>query len=270
MIIDAHAHAASEYSSVDSIKSTANKYELEKIVLCTSPKNIQDLKAPPNFPFMKTPGSIYLLNRMLRFTYKFFFKDNGDGNKYVFELKSKLPETVIQFLWVNPLDPQHMANLDKNIHEYKVKGIKLHQAWDPFSIDGRQFNQLVEVAEAHRLPIFIHLYSRKETRKLLRLVGTHREVIFIIAHMLGLDIFKEHAGNLPNVYFDTSGSERVRGQDILEAIQLFGHDHIVFGTDTPYARIGDQIEKIERLNLSENVKEAIFRLNFQNILSLSA
>ncbi len=269
MIIDAHAHAAREYSTVESIKDMAKKYEIEKIVLCTSPKNNLDLKDPPNIPFMTTPGSIYLLNRMLRFSYNSFFKDNGDGNKYVFELRNKLPETVIQFLWVNPLDPKQMDSLEKNILEYQVKGIKLHQAWNPFSIEGREFNQLVEVANAHKLPVFIHLYSKKETWKLLQYVGSHRDVIFIIAHMLGLVIFRERAKDLPNVYFDTSGSERVRGQDILEAIHLFGPDHVVFGSDTPYASIGDQIEKIERLNLSKIVKEQIFSLNIKHILSLN-
>jgi predicted TIM-barrel fold metal-dependent hydrolase len=269
MIIDAHAHAAREYSTVESVKDTAKKYEIEKIVLCTSPKNNQDLKDPPIIPFMNTPDSIYLLNRMLRFSYNLFFKDNGDGNKYVFELKNKFPETVIQFLWVNPLDPKHMDNLETNIREYRVKGIKLHQCWDPFAIDGGEFNQLVEAARASHLPIFIHLYSKKETRKLLQFAGGHRDVIFIIAHMLGLDIFRERAKDLPNVYFDTSGSERVRGQDILEAIHLFGPDHVVFGSDTPYARIGDQIEKIKRIKLFENVKEQIFSLNIKRILSLS-
>jgi predicted TIM-barrel fold metal-dependent hydrolase len=270
MIIDAHAHAAGEYSTVESIQAMAKKYDLEKIVLCTSPKNNLDLKEPPNVPFMKTPGSIYLLNRMLRFTYQSFFKDNGDGNRYVFELRNKLPETVIQFLWANPLDPQHMDNLETSIRKFQVKGIKLHQAWNPFAIDGREFNQLVEVCRAHKLPVFIHLYSKKETWKLLRFVGHHRDVSFIIAHMLGLDVFEEQHKNLPNIYFDTSGSERVRGRDILEAINLFGCEHVVFGSDTPYARIGDQIEKIERLKLTEETKEHIFRSNIKCLLSLGA
>jgi len=68
MIIDAHAHAAREYSTAESILAAAKKYEIEKIVLYTSPKNNQDLKDPPNIPFMKTSGSIFLLNRMLRFS----------------------------------------------------------------------------------------------------------------------------------------------------------------------------------------------------------
>ncbi|MNI94390.1 hypothetical protein D3C73_1524880 [compost metagenome] len=86
MITDIHAHAVGDYSTVDSIKNMAAKYDLEKIVLCTSPKNIQNLQTPPSMPFKQKPDSIYLMNRMNRLAYKHFLKDNGDGNQYVFEL----------------------------------------------------------------------------------------------------------------------------------------------------------------------------------------
>jgi predicted TIM-barrel fold metal-dependent hydrolase len=267
MIIDGHAHAARDYSTVESIARMVKEYKLDKIVLCTSPKNNLDLKDPPNIPFMKTPNSIYLLNRMMRIAYR-SMKDNGDGNKYVFELKKKIPDTVVQFLWVNPLNQLHMRSIEQNIRDYQVKGIKLHQAWDPFAIDSSEFKRLVDVAKAFNLPIFIHLYSKKETWKLLQFASSNQGAIFIIAHMLGLGIFKEHHKNLPNIYFDTSGSERVRGRDILEAINSFGYEHVVFGTDTPYARIGDQIDKIQRLGLPDNMMEHIFSLNLKNLLSL--
>jgi len=141
MIIDAHAHAAGRYATAESIKDISKRYDIAKIVLCPSPKNNLDLKEPPNFPFAKSPNSIYFLNRMWRMAYK-SFKDFGDDNQYVHELKKILPEIVIQFLWVNPLDARQMDNLEKNIREYGVKGLKLHQAWNPFMIDGKEFNQL--------------------------------------------------------------------------------------------------------------------------------
>ena len=269
MIIDAHAHAAGRYSSAESIRDVAKQHGIGKIVLCPSPKNNVNLKEPPNFPFLKSPGSIYLLNRMMRLATG-SLKDFGDGNKYVYELKRQIPGLIIQFLWVNPLDPFQMACLETNLREYEIKGLKLHQVWDPFAIDGNEFNQLAEIARANHLPIFIHLYSEKETRKLLRFAGSHRDVTFIVAHMLGLNIFEERHNDLSNVYFDTSGSERVRETDILEAIHLFGHDHVVFGSDTPYARLEDQINKIDRLGLPDQVKECIFKLNIENILSLAA
>jgi predicted TIM-barrel fold metal-dependent hydrolase len=268
MIIDAHAHAAGKYSNVESIQDISKRYNIDKIVLCPSPKNNLDLKEPPNFPFAKSPHSIYFLNRMMRMATK-SFQDFGDGNQYVYELKKQIPEILIQFLWVNPLDSDQMANLEKTIQEYGVKGIKLHQVWDPFTIGGKDFNQLVEIARANHLPIFIHLYSKNETQKLLRFIANDKDVIFMIAHMLGLGIFEEKCNHLPNVYFDTSGSERVREQDILEAINLFGYEHVIFGSDTPYARVEDQIKKIERLKISDEVKEHIFKLNIENVLSLN-
>jgi predicted TIM-barrel fold metal-dependent hydrolase len=51
---------------------------------------------------------------------------------------------------------------------------------------------------------------------------------------------------------------------------LSGYDHVVFGSDTPYARIGDQIAKIDQPKLSENVKEYIFRKNIARILDIDA
>ncbi len=190
-------------------------YQINKILLCTTPKNNLNLKDPPNLPFMKSPSSIYILNRVLRFSYNSFFKDNGDGNKYVYELKQQVPEIVIPFLWVNPLDPLHISDLEKNIQNYQSRGIKLHQAWNPFAIDGSEFKRLVEVAKTHKLPVFIHLYSKKETQKLLRFIGNNHDVTFIIAHMLGLGIFREMKLNLPNVYFDTSQALKEYGERIL-------------------------------------------------------
>lgn len=268
MIIDAHAHAAGDYSTAASITEVTKRYGIGKILLCTSPKNNLDLKEPPSFPLMKSPNSIFLLNRMLRFGYHSFIKDNGDGNKHVFDLSQQVPEIVVPFLWVNPLDPLHMDNLEKSMQDHRCKGIKLHQAWNSFTIDGQEFNRLVEVARANRLPIFIHPYSKKETRKLVRFITGHQDAIFIIGHMLGLDIFKEKHDNIPNVFFDTSGSARVRGEDILEAINSFGDEHIVFGTDTPYAKIEDQIRKIDQLGLSDRAEENIFKSNILNLLSL--
>jgi predicted TIM-barrel fold metal-dependent hydrolase len=90
----------------------------------------------------------------------------------------------------------------------------------------------------------------------------------MIAHMPGLGIFEEKCIRLTNVYFDASGSERVRERDILETINLFGYEHVVFGSDTPYARVEDQIRKIERLKISDGGKEPIFRSNIENVLLL--
>jgi predicted TIM-barrel fold metal-dependent hydrolase len=268
MLIDIHAHAAGDYSKVDSIKNMAAKYDLEKIVLCTSPKNIQNLQEPPSMPFKQKSDSIYMNNRMNRMAYNHFLKDNGDGNQFVCELKNRLPELIIQFLWVNPLDAGYMDNLENIIRTYQPKGIKLHQAWNPFKIDGIEFKNLVDIASSNKMPVFIHLYSKKEILKLLRFIRENQNAVFIIGHLTGTDLFRESGVNLKNIYFDTSSSKRIQGSDIKQAIDAFGYEHIVFGTDTPFASIDEQINRIEQLNLSDSIKEHIYSLNARNILAL--
>ncbi len=268
MIIDIHAHAAGDYSTVDSIKNMAAKYEIEKIVLCTSPRNIQNLQDPPSMPFKQKPDSIYMMNRMNRMAYNHFIKGSGDGNQFVFELKNQLPKLIIQFLWVNPLDAGHMDNLENSIRIYQPKGIKLHQAWNPFKIDGIEFKNLVDIASSHKLPVFIHLYSKKEVLKLLRFIRENPNAVFVIGHMTGTNLFSKSGVNLKNIYFDTSSSKRIQGCDIKQAIDAFGYEHIVFGTDTPFASIVEQIDRIEQLNLTESFKEHIYRLNARKILDL--
>jgi predicted TIM-barrel fold metal-dependent hydrolase len=268
MIIDVHAHAAGNYGSVDSIKNTASKYGIEKVVLCTSPKNDRSLREPPSMPFKQKPNSAYMMNRMNRFAYQHFFKDNGDGNQFVFELKNQLPELVIQFLWVDPLDAAYMRNLESIIGTYQPRGIKLHQSWNPFKVDGIAFKNLVEICCSYQLPIFIHLYSKREVQKLLAFIGENQNAVFIIGHLIGMDIFKKSDVNLKNVYFDTSSSNRIQSHDIKEAIEAFGYEHVVFGTDTPYTSFDEQINKIEQLNLSDSIKEHIYSLNAKRILSI--
>jgi hypothetical protein len=85
MIID--IHAADEYATAESIIAISTKHGLDKVMLCMNPRNNRLLNAPPNIPFMKSPGSIYLLNRILGLAYK-SFRDYGDGNRYVFELRN--------------------------------------------------------------------------------------------------------------------------------------------------------------------------------------
>jgi predicted TIM-barrel fold metal-dependent hydrolase len=268
MIIDGHAHAAGIYATVDSILAASKEFGIEKVLLCTSPKNNMTLKSPPSMPVKNSPDSIFTLNKMLRFAYKFFMKDCGDGNRYVAELRNRLPDTVIPFLWVNPLDRAHMNSLESHLEEYHAKGIKLHQAWNPFSIGSPEFNRLIEIAKSRRLPVFIHLYSRGEAEKLSRVAAVNRDAVFICAHLLGARLFQEKGLRLENVYFDTSGSERIQGGDILDAVQAFGYDHVVFGSDSPYADIGAQIAKIDGLGLSDKEKEHIFELNITNVLAL--
>lgn len=269
MPIDIHGHAAGLYGSPESLAQLATSFGLEKIVLCPSPKNLQDLKEPPRLPVKKDPDSIYLMNRLNRMAYRHFFRDNGDGNRFVYELKSQLPDLVIQFLWVDPLSAEHRDNLEARIDEYHPGGIKLHQSWNPFTIDGPEFTAVAATARAHRLPIYLHPYSRSEITKLVKFTAQNPDNVFIIAHLTGVDLFPNTPHSLRNVYFDVSGSDRITSRDIGKAIEAFGSDHVVFGTDSPYAGIEAGLARIDELGLSEAARENVLTRNARRILGLA-
>jgi predicted TIM-barrel fold metal-dependent hydrolase len=82
-----------------------------------------------------------------------------------------------------------------------------------------------------------------------------------------MDLFRSENAKPTNVFFDTSGSERIRATDIQNAINYFGDDHVIFRTDTPFASIDEQISKIDGMNLSDSVKERVFYLNMKGLIS---
>jgi predicted TIM-barrel fold metal-dependent hydrolase len=267
-IIDGHAHAAREYSTIGSLLEMVEKFNLQKIVLCTSLKNDLNIQDAPKLPVKRHPDSNFFLNRINRFAYNHLLKDHGDGNNYVLNLAEKLPNLIIPFLWINPLEKSHLMNLENQIAENKFRGIKLHQAWNAFKIDSKEFKQIAETARKYNLPVFIHLYSKKEATKLAVFITKNQDITFIIAHLLGMKIFSNYIEHLKNVYFDTSGGYVIKKEHIQFAIETFGINHIIFGTDMPFEKIEDQTVKIENLNLSEIEKDKIFRLNAMKILKL--
>jgi len=124
------------------------------------------------------------------------------------------------------------------------------------------------LAQNYQLPIFIHLYSKKETFKLAEFVKSNQDIVFIIGHLMGIEIFKNYKQYLKNVYFDTSGGYVIKKEHLRYAITLFGSDHIIFGSDMPFERIGDQINKINSIDLSAIERENIFRKNALKVLRL--
>ena len=70
-----------------------------------------------------------------------------------------------------------MAILEETILAFQPRGIKLHQAWNSFAINGPGFRSLMAIATAYRPPLFIHLYARKDVKKLVSYIGEHQDII---------------------------------------------------------------------------------------------
>jgi predicted TIM-barrel fold metal-dependent hydrolase len=152
----------------------------------------------------------------------------------------------------------------------KIHGIKLHQCLSEFSNESLEMEDLVKFAGQHELPIFIHIYSASEVKKLLILARRYPKTNFIFAHFIGLEIAKRKAKDLENLYFDISTYYIIAKRRIRYAIKHFGPDHILLGSDSPFGdkNLENNIKKIQGMKLSKEVKNLILGQNMRKLLNL--
>jgi predicted TIM-barrel fold metal-dependent hydrolase len=267
MIIDGHAHSAGEFYSPEEVVRILDELQVDKVVLCPGPIN-----GPRKWPVPDLTGILrsrrlnYWGSRLLRLAGRLVPEKHSlrNGNAFVASMTERYPERIIQAYWIDPTDPQMMAGLERQYRTFGFRLLKVHQCFHRFRCDGPEMKELVEFARERNLPLFFHLYSKKDTRDLLTLVTGHPGTTFIIGHLLGLDVFmKAGRENLKNVYFDISPPNLVPEFFVHEALRVFGADRLLLGSDTPYGtdNLRKNIERILRLSLSDEEKRLILGSN---------
>jgi len=189
----------------------------------------------------------------------------------VFDLVRQYPKRMVQFYWINPTDKNIIEKINDAYTEYHFKGLKLHQCITKFDINSENMREIVKWAEEKEMPIFIHLCSKKDAIAMIELTKNHKDVNFIIGHLIGLEIFVESVLNQPNVFFDISCYQIVSEAKIKLAIEKLGYDRIIMGSDTPYGKenLKEIISLVHRLNLPDYEKEMILGGNLQNIVKIN-
>lgn len=273
MIIDGHAHIGGEYKDLQTILSTLEKTGVTKVILCPA-----DSARPESLPIpdlaTKLPAKDlnFVVNRLIRSAVtKITAQINiENGNTEVYKISAASGGRVIQFFWANPLKKGIIGEIESKIDLWNFKGIKLHQGCHPFKIISPHFHNIAEIAALKRVPIFIHLYSKKEVLDFISVSGNYK-TSFIVGHLIGLEIFiKQKKKVTDNIFFDISCPPLVAVDRIKLAIKEFGPEKIVMGSDTPYGRknIEKTISRIRSLNLSARECEMILGINMKDILMI--
>jgi uncharacterized protein len=103
---------------------------------------------------------------------------------------------------------------------------------------------------------------------LRNIIDNIKGMTLIATHMGGHSLWRDAEDLLIGmpVYIDTSYSFYALGREGMERmIKKHGDELVLFGTDSPWKSVGDEIKKICSLRLSQN---AIDNLLFKNALSL--
>ena len=271
MIIDGHAHLGGEYKDLPSILTTLDMAGADKVVLCPADHTrVDSFQIPDIAGRLPSRELNFAVNRLIRHaTNRTTLGLNIEaGNQEIFNISVLSEGRVLQFYWADPDKSGIADELDLKFELWRFKGIKLHQACHSFKVNSVHFRDIAEFAVRKGIPVFIHLYSKKEALEFISVSGNYNTT-FILGHLIGLEILVELKNKISsNIFFDISCPPLVSNDRIKLAVKEFGSERVIMGSDTPYGKhnLLKVIEGIRSLNLSDRETELILGINLKNIL----
>ncbi len=158
--------------------------------------------------------------------------------------------------------------------ENGFKGVKLHPDFQKFNIDDEGVEKFYRVI-GNRLPILFHVgddrYDYSKPKRLVNMAKKYPEVTFIAAHFGGYRCWDDAPlyDGLKNVYFDTCSSLTfISIEKAKELIDRFGADRFFFATDFPMWDAVGEIERFNKIPLTEQEREMIFAKNIKRLLKI--
>ena len=167
-----------------------------------------------------------------------------------------------------------VADEAERIMGYGAKGIKMHPDSQGFSIDDPRLFPLYETVQG-RIPVIFHVgdlrYNHSHPARLRSVLEQFPKLDVIGAHFGG---FRMHETALEflrdtSCVLDTSSSVMFMEEGVPERlIRLYGAERIAFGSDFPLFDPVHEVERIDRLILTDAEKEQIFCKTAEQILNL--
>ncbi|MBS5872831.1 MAG: amidohydrolase [Clostridiales bacterium] len=193
-------------------------------------------------------------------------------NAFIAEQVRLHPDHLIGFAALYP-DSDHISQQVEEAIQMGLTGVKLHPDFQQFHIDDEKAFPLYEAIEG-RMPLLVHTGdSRTEYSKpwrLAKMIDRFPKLDVIAAHFGGYSEWENGALSLAlkNVYVDTSSSQFIlTPHQVRELIDIFGADHVLFGTDYPMWNPQDELEKLQLVPMTGEERELILHGNMERLLA---
>ncbi|WP_457555377.1 amidohydrolase family protein [Candidatus Pyrohabitans sp.] len=260
MIIDAHANFSSREQLSALEREAAREYFLTTGIEVTRHGSVEDL-----LEGMKRHGVAKAVLAPLAAS---TLLSEAERLNNLVARAGRESRAIIPFASVNPRCEGAVEELHRAIAELRLRGVKLSPDGQGFSLAQDEVWMLFEAVEQLRIPVLLcpgsgadverNNFSPDEANEL---VTSFPRVNFIFAHMARHRRRDSSPSVIPepNVYLETSHAP---AEVILRAIETFGVEKILFGSDFRYNFYpGYEIEKVASLPISEEEKHRIFCKN---------
>lgn len=259
-ITDAHAHIFPQKISLKASKSIGHFYDIEMhhdgmahvLAECEKEAGIERMLVCST---ATTPHQVEAIN------------------DFIFEKCKKYPQFVgLATLHQDMEDPEREI---ERIIGMGLHGIKLHPDFQKFNIDDKNACKIYECIEG-RIPVLFHTgdkrYEYSKAYRVKNIMKMFPKLTVVAAHFGGYSEWEESAKWLwdTGVYVDTCSTFFECPIDtVRKLVDIYGEDHIMFGTDYPMWNAPDELNYIEQLNLSDTAKQKIFSRNAVKVYNIN-
>ncbi|MDR1913090.1 MAG: amidohydrolase family protein [Clostridiales bacterium] len=192
-------------------------------------------------------------------------------NDFIARTVNTYPDHFIGFGTLHP----GFDNCPEEIQRLKnlgLRGVKIHPDVQQFAIDDVRMLDIYARLEGN-IPVLIHTgdyrYDYSHPKRLARVLDMFPDLVVIAAHFGGWSIWDLALEYLEHrfCYLDISSSIMFLGnRRATELIRVYGAERILFGSDYPMWSPGDELERFNTLDLTDDEKDMILSRNALRIL----
>lgn len=186
-------------------------------------------------------------------------------------------ESHPEFIGFGTIHPEYENYENELIRIYSagLVGIKLHPDFQKFPIDLREMDDIYEVIAGLKMPILVHAgdyrYDYSGPKRIAHVLEKHPTLKVVAAHFGGYTQWEDSEKYLvgKNVWFDTSSSLwKLTPDEAMRMIRNHGVEKMLFGVDYPMWDHQEELERFNRLPLTQEEREAILYKNAIDLLGL--
>lgn len=218
-----------------------------------------------------------------------------DINRLAIETNDRFQDTgILSFGGIHP-DNEDYKKIIKYLAAHGIPGIKLHPVFQQTNFDDIRYLRIMEYACENDLIILTHAgfdasFPGADFVSPVRIRSAYEQLHpdkLVLAHMGGWADWDSAEELLAGcgVYLDTSFTltplrsntddtvaehyKPLSREQFLRMVKCFGTDHILFGSDSPWADLAEALELVRKSGLNPPEIEAVLGGNATKLLNLS-
>ena len=194
-------------------------------------------------------------------------------NEFVMAAARQYPKRILPFAALHP-GLENAPGTAQALRVLGFRGVKLHPEIQGFNIDDPRVLDMLAPLEG-ALPVLVHCgdhrYDNSCPARIKNVLKALPRITLICAHLGGWQVWRENARQLAgaDVYVDTSSALfALKKGEAERIIRAYGVDRALYGTDFPMWGPVGEVERFNRLELTDDEREKILWKNHLRLFGL--